>query len=89
MALGMANSGKYLSKKWHDRREKYKDDPEGFSDEEKLWLESSTIQGAGDTKLESWLVENQPIDASYYESKGAQLVDIREVKEVLNRKEEK
>lgn len=89
MALSMNNCGKYLSKRWHDKRADYKDDPEAFGDDEKAWLEVGNIQDVGNTKKENWLIETQPIDASYYETKGPNIVDLRDIKNVHQGKEEK
>lgn len=87
MALGMNNCGKYLSKKWHDKRSEYQDDPEAFADDEKEWMETSNMVYAGNTKKESWLVETQPVDR-YYETKGEKIVDLRDIKQVHQGKEE-
>ncbi len=77
MVLSHANTGKYLSKRFDERRNEYYDHPEGVSDNEKTWLESSTITNAGNAEEENWLVETTPME--WPEASGPILVDIRKI----------
>lgn len=82
MALGMGNSGKYLSDKFQKNRANYQDEPEAFSEQEKEWMESENIERAGVTHDIHWLVEKHPVDTYYESVTEGQLTDLREVKGV-------
>ena len=75
--LSHGNMGKVLSKRFSERRMEYKENPEGFSEAEKDWMESNTIENAGDAYQENFLIETQP--ASWIEGAGPLMVDRRKI----------
>jgi len=75
MVLCHGNSGKILSKRMSELRLEYKDDPEGFDDSEKSFLDSTTVRYAGMALEENWTIETVPVE--WLECKGPVLVDIR------------
>jgi hypothetical protein len=77
MVLSHGNSGKILSKRMSIRRLEYLEDPEGFSDSEKDFLDASTAKNAGVALEENWLIETTPQE--WLESAGPVLVDLRKI----------
>ena len=75
--LSHANSGKILSNRMSSLRTEYLEYPEGFSDDEKAFLEAETVINAGEANEEKWLVETTPVE--WLESSGPNLVDVRKV----------
>lgn len=73
--LSHGNSGKILSGRMSEMRMEYLDRPEGFSDSEKTFLDSSTVQHAGEANEDNWLIDTQPVE--WLESSGPVLIDIR------------
>ena len=69
------NTGKILSNRMSSMRLEYKDDPNGFSDNEKTFLDSSTVQHAGVAHNENWLIDTETVE--WLESSGPVLVDVR------------
>lgn len=69
------NTGKVLSNRMSSMRMEYKDSPEGFSDSEKTFLDSSTVQHAGIAHDENWMIDTTPTE--WLESAGPVLVDVR------------
>lgn len=69
------NTGKVLSNRMSSMRLEYKDEPSGFSDNEKTFLDSSTIQHAGVAHDENWQIDTETVE--WLESSGPVLVDVR------------
>jgi len=69
------NTGKILSERMSSMRLEYKDDPNGFSDNEKTFLDSSTVQHAGVAHDENWSIDTETVE--WLESSGPVLVDVR------------
>lgn len=69
------NTGKILSNRMSSMRLEYKDEPDGFSDSEKAFLDSSTVQHPGIAHDENWLIDTETVE--WLESSGPVLVDVR------------
>ncbi len=66
MVLSQRNSGKYLSKEWHDKRAQALVDRTRFSDAELEWLEVGENEGRGKLDRDNFLAETQPFGESVY-----------------------
>ncbi len=76
MVLTTQNSGKYLSKKWHEMREKaLTKGREGFTDEELEYLEVPDAPTVSPNDPEVFMIETDPVDPGDGQVKK---VDIRE-----------
>ncbi len=75
MVLSHGNSGKILSGRMSSMRMEYLDHPEGFSDSEKAFLDSSTVKNAGEANDENWTIDTMPVE--WLESSGPVMLDIR------------
>lgn len=73
--LSHGNTGKILSDRMSSMRLEYKEKPDGFSDAEKSFLDSSTIQHAGAAHNENWLIDTETVE--WLESSGPVLIDVR------------
>jgi hypothetical protein len=62
MTLTTQNSGKYLTKRWHEARAKAIEDRTQFSAEELEWLELSPDDGWGKFNKDNFKMMTQPID---------------------------
>jgi len=77
MVLSHGNSGKVLSKTMSRMRLEYLEYPDAMTDEEKAFLESTTVNNAGEANEDNWTISTIPFE--WLESKGPDLVDIRKV----------
>lgn len=87
MPLSHANSGKYLSKRFADLRQRAYEDETQLSDQEKAFAETSNMEYKNLNKVGQWEIETQPIP--WYDSMPGKLVDIRNLPPLNDSKEEK
>lgn len=78
--LSHGNQGKYLSKRFHEATDEYYDDPDGFDDDLKTWMDYSTVEHAGEKNEKWWLIETQPPE--WPEQSIVDMIDVRRVKRV-------
>lgn len=74
MTLTTQNSGKYLSKKWHEDREKAFRNREDFTDEELEYLEATDAPTVSPDDPEVFMVDMDPVDP---ETRTTKRIDIR------------
>ena len=78
--LTSQGSGKILSRKWAEEREKAAHDSRGYTTAELAYLDivaGTSVDGGADTRGENLTIDTQPVDPETYPRKKA--IDIRKL----------
>lgn len=62
MVLSKQNSGKYLTREWHDKRERALKDRTLFTQEELDWLEIGPTEGLGRYRDTTYIQDTESVD---------------------------
>ena len=74
------DSGKYITKRWNDMRNRAIIDRYQFTEAELEWLEIGADEGiVSQWNEETWLVETQPIDGPDINGNIPELIDYRKL----------